>query len=107
MSEDKLVSRTLRMPTSHLKRFEEEAKNRDLSFNAYVNQVHAKYLDFDLFVEGARPVVLSRASLLSILNYPTKEQIEQAGIAAGSEVLSSLFTHYNIKPSLDSIITYY
>ena len=107
MNRNRLVSRTFRVPQESLKRLDAEAKNRDVSVNALLNQMLTKYLTFDLFGEKANPVVIAEATLLAMMDRLTPEQMEQAGTIAGSKVLSSLFAHYNIKPTLDSVLEYH
>jgi len=107
VNRNRLVSRTFRVPQESLKRLDAEAKNRDVSVNALLNQILTKYLTFDLFGEKANPIIIAEATLLALMDHLTPEQLEQAGNKAGSKVLSSLLVHYNIKPTLDSVLEYY
>jgi hypothetical protein len=66
------------VPQEFLKRLDAEAKNRDISMNALLNQILSKYLSFDIFAENVHPVVFAKESLLSITHYLTAEELEQA-----------------------------
>lgn len=107
MSEDRLIGTSIRLPRWLLDRLNEEAKSRRMSFNALATKGLTKYVMFDLFIEKAHPVTLAQKSLTPIIRRLEPHEQEEAGKEPGAEVISSLFTLYNITPSLDSILKFH
>ncbi len=107
MSEYRLIGTSIRLPKWLLDRLNEEANGRHMSFNALATKGLTKYGMFDLFIEKAHPVTLAQKTLTSLVRRLEPHEQVEAGKEPGAEVTSSLFTLYNITPSLDSLMEYH
>ncbi len=95
------------MPKGLMDQLEAIAKEKEIPMNTLITQILTKYVTFDSFIQETHPVVFARATVLSLIKNRVKEELEQAGRESGSIVLKSIFAHHNIKPTLNSIMTYY
>lgn len=103
----KLVSKTFRLPEQLVEELYRLSEEKEIPLTSLVTGILRKYVESDIFVEVVQPVRLSIASLNSLMNFMTPEQMERAGSEAGSKVLPSLLSHHNISPSLDSLLKYH
>lgn len=104
MPREKSESQSFRLDQRILHALREEAKRENLSLSGLVNQILAKYVDYDRFADRMNALSLARKTFLSILNTVPEEEIIHAAEIEGKSSPVAYITSMNGYMSVDNVI---
>jgi len=103
----RFVHVSARIPESRRQELVSEANRQGINFNALVNRVLNKYLEFDMLSEHEHSITLDRRIFSPILDRMTEEDMKNLGKRLGPRLTRETLEFFDVEFTLDGLVSRY
>lgn len=97
---------TFRLDTNTVKRLQTEAKNNNLSLNAFVNQILRRYVEWDMFESKVGMIAIARPVIAELFTRMTKDQVIDMATRIGKSVVRDITLFMKGEMSVNSFLSW-
>jgi hypothetical protein len=104
---DRFVHVSVRIPEKLVLELHNEARRQGINFNALINRLLLKFIEFDRIYEHGRSVILDKRVFVPLLDKIKEEELRNIGLKLGPILTKETMEFFDIEFTLESLFSRY